>query len=90
VVVDWKSTPILPTELLEWYARLSRVAGRSVKNESDAVNGYRAQSLTELRRTASHFGAKYVTINRKAHIGKVDGGKAIFRSDELLVYETLL
>jgi hypothetical protein len=60
-----------------------------VKDKSDATNGYRAQSLTELRSTASHFGATYVVIDRNAHVGNVLGEESVFHSGEMLVYETL-
>lgn len=69
VVVDWKSTPMLPAEVLQWYRRIGAVAGRPVSGVDDAVDGYRARSLAELRRTAESFGADFIVLDRSLHAG---------------------
>ncbi|BFU94417.1 MAG: hypothetical protein NTNFB02_11390 [Nitrospira sp.] len=88
IVVDWKSTPIKPSELIAWHKRVEEVAGRTVRNEDDAVKGYRNQSLSQLRKAALHFGSNYIVIDRKHHIAKIGGEAPLFVSDHYAVYPT--
>src|SRR5215471_8242205 len=88
IVVDWKSTPIKPSELIAWHKRVEEVAGRKVGNEDDAVKGYRNQSLSQLRKAARHFGANYIVIDRKHHIAEIRGELPLFVSDRYAVYPT--
>lgn len=88
IVVDWKSTPIKPSELIAWHKRVEEVAGRKVGNEDDAVKGYRNQSLSQLSKTARRFGANYIVIDRKHHIAEIGGELPLFVSDRYAVYPT--
>ena len=88
IVVDWKSTPIKPSELIAWHKRVEEVAGRKVGNEDDAVKGYRNQSLSQLSKTAHRFGANYIVIDRKHHIAEIGGELPLFVSDRYAVYPT--
>lgn len=89
IVVDWKSTPIKPNELIAWHQRVEEVAGRKVGNKDDAVEGYRNQSLSQLRKTARHFGADYIVIDLKHHIAEIGGERPLFTSDRYAVYPTM-
>ncbi|MGC9352093.1 MAG: DUF6798 domain-containing protein, partial [Sulfurovum sp.] len=41
IIVDWKSTPLVPDELMEWYHRIQIVSGiDNVTNEIQALKGY--------------------------------------------------
>ena len=86
IVVDWKSTPIKPRELIAWHKRVEEVAGRNVENKDDAVAGYRNQSLAQLRHTALRFGANYIVIDRKYHIAEIGGEDPLFVSDRYAGY----
>lgn len=88
IVVDVKSTPIKPSELIAWHKRLEEVAGRKVGNVDDAVKGYRHQSLSQLSNTARHFGANYIVIDRKHHIAEIGDEPPLFVSDRYAVYST--
>ncbi len=86
IVVDWKSTPIKPSELIAWHQRVEEVAGRKVENKDDAVAGYRNQSLAQLSQTALRFGANYIVIDRKYHIAEIGGEDPLFVSDRYAGY----
>ena len=88
IVVDWKSTPIKPSELIAWHKRVEAVAGRKVENKDDAVAGYRHQSLAQLSHTALRFGATYIVIDRKHHIAEIGGERPLFVSDRYAGYPT--
>lgn len=86
IVVDWKSTPIKPRELIAWHKRVEEVAGRKVESKDDAVAGYRNQSLAQLSQTALRFGANYIVIDRKYHIAEIGGEDPLFLSDRYAGY----
>jgi hypothetical protein len=88
IVVDWKSTPIKPSELIAWHKRVEEVAGRKVGNKDDAVEGYRNQSLSQLSTTARRFGANYIIIDRKHPVAEIGGELPLFVSDRYAVYPT--
>ena len=86
IVVNWWSTPMKPSELIAWHKRVEEVAGRKVGNIDDAVKGYRSQSLSQLRKTARHFDANYIVIDRKHHIADIRDELPLFVSDRYAVY----
>ena len=49
IVVDWKSNPIVPDEVLEWHRRLEDVCGRPVRGAGD-LGGYDAMDKARLER----------------------------------------
>jgi hypothetical protein len=48
IVVDWKSNPIVPGELLEWYRRLEDVTGRAGFSSGRDLDGYNAMDRARL------------------------------------------
>ena len=65
VVVDWKSPPILPSELLEWYERLGAISGRSnPRGPSDVDSGYRSLDAARVEQLRSRYGIDYVVVTR--------------------------
>lgn len=63
VVVDWKSTPVLPGEVCEWHRRLLLVSGRArVANEDEAVRGYQTMGPWRIARLRSQLGVDYVVL----------------------------
>lgn len=88
VVVDWKSTPILPRELIVWYERLNAVSGRTVRSAEDAMNGYRKRNLEELGDLAAQFCASYIVVDNLKHNVKLTGGKPVFKNDSYSVYQS--
>lgn len=67
IVVDWKSTPIRPDELIEWHKRISTLAGKPVHSFNEAVAGYRSHNLVSLRRIAAIYHADYIVIDTAKH-----------------------
>jgi hypothetical protein len=60
VVVDWKSTPIDPDGILDWYKRIEDISGlRSPKTEAEAVRGYLAMNYDRLL----HLKQKYAVTH---------------------------
>lgn len=65
IVVDWKSTPVRPGEVLEWYRRLLLVSGRdSVGTLDDAANGYRTMGPRRIARLRAELGVDYVVLRQ--------------------------
>ena len=62
IVVDWKSMPVLPAELLEWYRRLCEVSGHQVTSRTDAIDGYRALDEARVERLRGSFAFDYVVV----------------------------
>ncbi|MFH2203243.1 MAG: DUF6798 domain-containing protein [Elusimicrobiota bacterium] len=65
VVVDWKSTPILPAELLAWYDRIETVTGEpGVRDLAQAVRGYCRMDAARLEKIAHKYAVDYVLLRR--------------------------
>ncbi|MBN2196414.1 MAG: hypothetical protein JW751_26620 [Polyangiaceae bacterium] len=65
IVVDWKSAPILPDELLEWYVRLGAVAGRSApRGSSEVGSGYDAMDSARLRTLRDRYAVDFAVVRR--------------------------
>ena len=86
VVVDWKSTPILPKELIAWYQRVNAVSGQTVLGYNDAVDGYRKQNFSQLSEVATRFGATYIIIDNRKHGAKLERETPVFRNEAYSVY----
>ena len=71
IVVDWKSTPILPAELLEWYRRIDAVAGGTgPKTIEEAAAGYRGLDVRHLAWLLTEFDADYAVVPVDARIAR--------------------
>jgi hypothetical protein len=67
IVADWKSTPILPDELILWYRRLQEISGLlDVRSLEDAAAGYRAIPETRLERLSERFRIDYAVLPKGA------------------------
>lgn len=82
IVVDWKSTPILPDELVEWHRRLSDVVGRPVRSFRDLA-GYEAMDQARLERLARTYELDYVVVRRGREAGLT--GDRVFDNSEFVV-----
>ena len=63
IVVDWKSTPMVPGELVEWHRRLSDVCGRRVESRRD-LRGYNELARSELDRLKTRYHLNYDVVSR--------------------------
>ena len=86
IVVDWKSTPILSEELLEWYRRISMVAGRDVQSFDDAIAGYGQIDEGRVERLRREFGIEYVVTRRGEPADRPLALPVVFSDDRYVVY----
>src|SRR5262249_19455535 len=63
IVVDWKGTPAVPTEVLAWYERLSAVIGRRLASEADLA-GYDTLDPARVEALRQRYGFDYVVLKR--------------------------
>ena len=87
IVVDWKSTPILAAELLEWYRRICAVAGREVQSLDDAIAGYEQIDDARVERLRREFGFEYVVTRRADSGDRRLALPVLFSDDRYVVYE---
>jgi 4-amino-4-deoxy-L-arabinose transferase-like glycosyltransferase len=64
IVVDWKSNPIVPDELLEWYKRLQDVTGRPGFSGGRDLDGYNSMDRARLETLRARYGFDYVIVRR--------------------------
>ena len=66
VVVDWKSTPILPDELIQWYQRIRDISGgREITNMYEAVNFYHSLARDKLEKIKKKYDVDYAVFFKK-------------------------
>lgn len=64
IVVDWKSNPLIPGELLEWYKRLQDVTGRPGFAGGRDLEGYSSMDRARLDTLRARYGFDYVIVRR--------------------------
>lgn len=63
IVVDWKSNPGVPTEVLEWFRRLQDVVGKPIRSSKD-LDGYNSLDEPRLRKLKERYKFDYVVVRR--------------------------
>jgi len=64
IVVDWKSPPALPSEVLEWFDRIENVSGRHpVLGDAD-LTGYEQLDAPRVAKLRARYGVDYVVVER--------------------------
>jgi uncharacterized protein DUF6798 len=71
IVVDWKSNPLVPGEVLEWYKRMQDVTGRRGFNGMRDLDGYNSMDRARLDMLRARYGLDFVVVrrNREAALG---------------------
>ena len=88
IVVDWKSTPVLPGEVLEWHRRLLLVAGRpAVANLDEAANGYRTMGPRRIARLRSELGVDYVVLRQPFPRGRLPEYRVAFADRRFIAFD---
>lgn len=63
IVVDWKSTPMLPGELIDWYRRIEAVSGTvEPRSREQVIAGYGAMTPERLASLHRSFGFDYAVF----------------------------
>jgi len=84
IVVDWKSNPAVPNEVLEWYARIEDVTGvHPVRSQTD-LEGYDLLDETRVERLRERYGFDYVVVERGHEIPGL--GAPAFSGSRLVAY----
>jgi hypothetical protein len=65
IVVDWKSPPGLPREVLEWYRRIEDVTGRPGFQSDAALAGYASLDRPRLERLKARYGFEFAVVRRE-------------------------
>jgi hypothetical protein len=87
IVVDLKSPPLVPDELVEWYRRLCRVTGEPrLHDVPQAIARWNASTEAQLRARARTLGATYVVLDRPHEVPNPPG--SIYANDRYVVYAT--
>ncbi|WP_437745422.1 DUF6798 domain-containing protein [Sorangium sp. So ce1504] len=68
IVVDWKSNPIVPADVLEWLRRLEAVTGRKVRGQRD-LDGYDSLDEARVQTLRERYGVDYVVLRRGQNKG---------------------
>jgi hypothetical protein len=84
IVVDWKSMPALPHEVLEWYRRIGDVVGRQhIQGEADLA-GYDELDARRLEALRARYGLDYAVV-RRAHAARFDSYPRAYENRAFLV-----
>ncbi len=87
IVVDWKSTPVDPKGLLEWYNRIGDICGNyHATSLEEADSGYSRMDLSRLKFLKKKYDTEYAVFYTKEF---PDSSKfnIVFRNKEFIVYE---
>lgn len=84
IVVDWKGSAYVPSELIEWYKRLEEVSGRRNWRKLDELtDGYGALDRARVEALARKYNLQYVVVTR----GREQGlpGKVVYQNSRFMV-----
>lgn len=65
VVVDWKSSPIRPAELIEWLQRVRDLTGDPAFDGSKDLKGYHQLSREQLLALARKYDTRFIVVRRQ-------------------------
>jgi hypothetical protein len=79
IVIDWKSNPIVPDEVLEWHKRLAEVTGRPAFRGSGDLAGYDQMDLGRLDFLRSRYRIDYAVVRRTRELA-LPGYPVVFQN----------
>lgn len=85
IIVDWKSTPMLPADVIEWYRRMKAVTARPSFASHRDMEGFRTLSSARVRSLKTEFGVDYLVTYAGTRSG--DGFKLVHRNARYDVYD---
>lgn len=87
VVVDMKSTPVEPGQLLEWYARLGWVCGQdSVRSGASAAAGYATLDSSRVSAIEAKVPIHFVVVSANQPFSGTDRWRPVYESPGVRVY----
>lgn len=86
IVVDWKSTPMLPDEVVEWYRRLKDVTGRPRFAGYRDLGGYAELDPKRVAALDRDYGLDYVLVARGPHT-RLRGLKQVYENARWVVFD---
>lgn len=90
IVVDWKSTPIMPSELLDWYERIQTISQtKDVSTRAQAEDGYAALKREDLQRIQKKYDFDYAVFRKGAGPTPTDGCELKFENTAYFVLSLL-
>lgn len=85
VVVDWKSTPIDPEGLIQWYERIRNVAGvPNPKSLKEAMDGYNGMDMSRLSKLRAQYDADFAIFD-SVNPPQLDNLPVVFSNDGFIV-----
>jgi hypothetical protein len=89
VMVDWKSTPILPHEVLAWYRRVLAVSGReAVRSAAEAESGYATIGPYRMERLAREFDVDFVVVRQPFPRMRLRAARVAYADRRFIVFDT--
>jgi len=64
IVVDWKTCPVVPADVFEWYDRLEKVTGRKPFLREDDLDGYQSLDAARVSALRERYDFDYVVVER--------------------------
>lgn len=93
LIVEWKSTSSIPSDLRKWYHRLLDVSGfpRSTPpteiTEELLEEGYLQFDTARAKLLQERYGANYIVVSTKNHLGNLEGLIEHYRNEKFRVLE---
>ncbi len=85
VIADWKTSPVLPNEVLEWYGRMEVLSGyREPKWTMNVEAGYSRIDAGRMRYIMKHFGPDHALVYAKS-MRALRGFEVLHRNDHWVV-----
>jgi hypothetical protein len=87
IVVDWRSTPILPDELVQWYERIVDVSGGfDIQNEYECLQRYHSLRLVDIETIRNKYHPDYAVFLRN-ELKQDYNYPIVFQNDKFLIYQ---
>jgi len=87
VVVDWKSAPSIPGQILEWYRRINDVAGVEVRREAD-LDHYAELDPIRLEALRKRYAIDFAVVEQK-DAAKLADYTAVYSNTGYTVFDAL-
>ena len=85
VIADWKTTPVISSELMQWYERMQDISGVESPKDKDAISeGYTRIDEDRVRMLVEKYGADHALVPASA-LPALKAYEPLYQSDEWAV-----